>query len=224
VPGVPTAPVESARAKQDEERPSGASPAHNKAPDKVEPAFDLARLPPIESITAETDIRAFLAAGVPPDLTRAALRRAWAADPTIRDFIGLSENAWDFNTPGAIPGFGPLEMTDELRRQVMRMVGRNLEPEAPDRPEPTVGTGKPATIPTETPTELVAHKAVRPTEDVRALVGTAQDESVNNNDETDRRQSPTRPEQVDIAVQQGSEKAEDQELIVRRSHGGALHE
>ena len=49
------------------------------------------------------------------------LRRAWSADPTIRDFIGLSENSWDFNAPGAIGGFGPLEMTDDLRRMVAQL-------------------------------------------------------------------------------------------------------
>jgi hypothetical protein len=70
--------------------------------------FDLASLPSIESIAADTDIIAFLRAGVPAELTRAALRRAWASDPAIRDFIGIAENQWDFNDPDAIPGFGPL--------------------------------------------------------------------------------------------------------------------
>src|SRR5262245_35359577 len=65
----------------------------------AEPAFDSASLPPLESISAETDIRSFLGAGVPPELTRAALQRAWTADPKIRDFVGLAENAWDFNAP-----------------------------------------------------------------------------------------------------------------------------
>src|SRR5438270_4874337 len=94
-------------------------------------AFDPAKLPPIESITAETDIRAFLAPGVPAELTRAALRRAWASDPKIRDFVGLSENSWDFNAPDTIAGFGPLEMTDELRRQIARMLGGGGAGEAP---------------------------------------------------------------------------------------------
>jgi hypothetical protein len=89
-------------------------------------AVDLAKLPPIESITAESDIRAFLAPGIPPELTRAALRRAWAGDPRIRDFVGLSENSWDFNSPDAIGGFGPLEMTHELRQQIAQFVGRNI--------------------------------------------------------------------------------------------------
>jgi hypothetical protein len=93
---------------------------------------DLTQLPPIESITAETDIRGFLAPGVPPELTRAALRRAWTVDPAIRDFIGLSENSWDFNAPDAIAGFGPLEMTDELRREVARFVGRSIADTADD--------------------------------------------------------------------------------------------
>ena len=66
---------------------------------------------------------------MPADLTRAALRRAWSADPKIRDFVGLAENAWDFNDPGSIPGFGPLEMTPELRREVARIVGNFLPEE-----------------------------------------------------------------------------------------------
>ena len=57
-------------------------------------------------------------AGVPADLTRAALRRVWTADPAIRDFVGLAENAWDFTEPDAMPGFGPLEATDEVRRMI----------------------------------------------------------------------------------------------------------
>ena len=51
-----------------------------------EEAIDITKLPPIDSITAISDVRAFLRAGVPADLTRAALRRAWSADPAIRDF------------------------------------------------------------------------------------------------------------------------------------------
>src|SRR5713101_767563 len=85
---------------------------------------DLASLPPIESITAATDITAFLRKGIPLELSRAALRRAWAADPAIRDFVGLAENAWDFNDPHAMPGFGPLDCSEEqLGALVDRIVG-----------------------------------------------------------------------------------------------------
>jgi TorA maturation chaperone TorD len=74
--------------------------------------FDLASLPSLQSITAGTDIRSFLASAVPVELTRAALRRAWVTDPAIRDFIGIAENQWDFNDPTAMPGFGPLRAED----------------------------------------------------------------------------------------------------------------
>ncbi len=91
---------------------------------KPKSEFDPATLPPIESITALSDITAFLRAGVPADLTRAALRRVWTADPAIRDFVGLAENAWDFTDPDAMPGFGPLESTDEVRRMIAQVVDR----------------------------------------------------------------------------------------------------
>ena len=77
----------------------------------------------LESITAETDIRAFFAAGVPAELTRAALRRVWTSDPKIRDFVGLADYDWDFNAPGSMAGFGPLEGADALRAQMARRLG-----------------------------------------------------------------------------------------------------
>jgi Protein of unknown function (DUF3306) len=79
-------------------------------------AFDPASLPPIESIVADSDIRQFLHEGVPPELTRAALRSAWSADPAIRDFVGIAENQWNFNDHNGIPGFGPLEAPDLVAR------------------------------------------------------------------------------------------------------------
>jgi len=85
-------------------------------------SFDPASLPAIESIGAESNIRGFLEAGVPGDLTRAALRRAWSLDPAIRDFVGLSENSWDFNAPGTMAGFGPID-GDEVERLLTQLLG-----------------------------------------------------------------------------------------------------
>jgi len=89
-------------------------PEPARSTDKDESVFDLTKLPPIESIDAGTDITGFLKPGVPPDLTRAALRRAWSADPAIRDFVGLSENSWDFNA-GNVPGFGSISPEEVAR-------------------------------------------------------------------------------------------------------------
>ncbi len=77
---------------------------------------------PLTQSVAKTDLRAFLGKGVPAELTVAALRRGWSADPAIRDFIGLSENSWDFNDPGGIPGFGTLE-PEEIQRLLARLTG-----------------------------------------------------------------------------------------------------
>lgn len=87
------------------------------------PSFDPASLPPIESITIDTDIRAFLQSGVPTELAQAALRRVWVSDPAIRNFIGIAENQWDFTDPNAIPGFGPLRETDDVSGVVAQALG-----------------------------------------------------------------------------------------------------
>jgi len=99
---------------RDEAKPASAESKPQVA-QTAEPEFDLANLPPIESINALTDVTAFLRAGVPSELTRAALRRVWTADPAIRDFVGLAENSGDFNDPTAMAGFGPIEPAEVAR-------------------------------------------------------------------------------------------------------------
>ena len=78
----------------------------------IQEPFDLASLPSIDSIAADTDIVAFLKSGVPTELTRDALRRAWTSDPAVCDFIGIADNQWDFNDPNGISGFGRLDAAE----------------------------------------------------------------------------------------------------------------
>jgi hypothetical protein len=111
--------------------------------------FDVESLPPVDIIEATTDIRAFLTKGVPADLTKAALRRAWSSDPAIRDFVGLSENAWDFNAPESIPGFGGAMPADEVRRVLAQMMASEPEAESAEAPEAVAGEAIP-TAETET--------------------------------------------------------------------------
>ena len=118
-PGTETPPTEGAPAPAAPPEPTGAAD-----PQPV----DLAALPSIDSITAATDIRGFLVPGVPAELARAALRRAWSADPAIRDFVGLSENAYDFNDPASIPGFGPLAPGTDVRQMAEKILGRWVDP------------------------------------------------------------------------------------------------
>jgi hypothetical protein len=93
---------------------------------KSENQFDLSKLPSLDSIGPATDIRAFLQPGVPEALSRAALRRAWSADPAIRDFVGLSENSWDFTAGDGMHGFGALDPED-AKRLVARLLGDSGE-------------------------------------------------------------------------------------------------
>ncbi|HWP25833.1 MAG TPA: DUF3306 domain-containing protein [Xanthobacteraceae bacterium] len=90
-------------------------------------SFDPKDLPPIDSIGPDTDVSMFLRPGVPADLARAALRRAWTADPAIRDYIGLSENSWDFTAPQGVPGFAPLSPED-AQRLLAAFTGRTPVP------------------------------------------------------------------------------------------------
>ncbi|MBI4273267.1 MAG: DUF3306 domain-containing protein [Rhizobiales bacterium] len=108
---------------------------------KTEPAFDLSKLPSLDSITADTDIRAFWLPGVPESLRHAALRRAWMADPGIRDFVGLAEYAWDFTATDSMRGFGPLDPAEVPRLIREFLLPREAEvPKVEDAsPAPTSG-------------------------------------------------------------------------------------
>ncbi len=168
-------------------------------PDTIPPLFDLASLPPIESIAADTDIRAFLAPGVPPELARAALRRAWAADPKIRDFVGLADYDWDFNAPGSMAGFGPLKMTDELRQIAARILGPRPTADLTTRPESCERLGQENSS-SQNP-ELVHDKSGP--------------EQRSGSPSSDRYQPLT-------AAQNQSDATEKSQLVVTPRHGGAL--
>jgi hypothetical protein len=185
-------------------------------PDKVEAAFDPTSLPSIESITAETDIRAFFAPGVPAELTRAALRRAWSADPQIRDFIGLEDYAWDFNAPESIPGFGPLEMTDELRREVARIVG-DLVPETEPVQEADAQTPAQATQPAEPSEQNQSDQP--PVQDDAAPTPV---ESTATTEESGTREPSLASPQDHIAMQQDISRRENLQPLSKRPHGRAI--
>lgn len=102
--------------------------------------FDIASLPSIESLTAESDITAFLVRGVPQALQRQALRRIWSLDAGIRDFVGPADYAWDFNAPDGVPGFS-LDLPGDVKKLLAQAIG------APPEPEPEAQEG--AEIPAE---------------------------------------------------------------------------
>jgi Protein of unknown function (DUF3306) len=179
------------------------TPPPGAAEDPPNPGPDLSSLPPIESIDAATDITAFLRKGIPQELSRAALRRAWTADPAIRDFVGLAENAWDFNDPNAMPGFGPLDCSEaELGELVDRIVGgvRRAAQSLPNPLTESKDEGRQA--------DSEGHPAAEAIADVRS---------------TDEATVEGSPQALAAPQPEAAQEAErEQTLIGHRTHGGAL--
>jgi len=176
-------------------------------PEETQSHFDPASLPPIETIGTGSDIRPFLAAGVPADLTRAALRLAWSADPAIRDFIGLSENSWDFNAPGGIPGFGSL--TAEDARRLLARVMETPEASDPARPAASSLSDDQAAVP-----------AAEPGQPAPGFV--ADQMKLIRDTDADHGKAIPRPQKSSIAVQHEKGEREAHSSLPRRRHGGAL--
>jgi Protein of unknown function (DUF3306) len=113
-------------------------------------------LPRIEDLTAETDLSAFLRKGIPDALKSAALRKMWSLDPSIRDYVGPSEYAWDFNQPGSMAGFGPLQGKDPVAGFLKTMSGSIPTNPEPAAPAPEASDEIPETVPKSPDDELVA--------------------------------------------------------------------
>lgn len=195
----------------DEQGAEGAPPAVGEL---TEPAFDPASLPSIESITGSSDIRAFLQKGVPAELTKAALRRVWTTDPAIRDFIGIAENQWDFTDPTAMPGFGPLEATDNVRElvaQAMGKLGQALDPTAD------------ATGPSDQDiASTSAASSEASPEELLQVTGMPVGNEPEAQDESAASSIEVQTSSVDVATQHDEKPAQDGALPSRRTHGRAL--
>lgn len=168
------------------------------------PEVDLSNLPPIESIDAATDVTAFLREGIPQELSRAALRRAWTADPAIRDFVGLAENAWDFNDPNAMEGFGPLDYSAEQVDALVRRVVGGVAQAAESLPHPPAEDAAQSA-----PAETVSAQSSNP---VKAIA------DPRPFDESASAELPS----VSAAPQPPA--ASEEAAVRRRAHGGALPE
>src|SRR3954453_3936714 len=131
--------------KQEAKQPDRAEPAPDAdapsapvAEGEAEPEFDLSSLPKLEEITSATDITAFLRKGVPEHLRNAALRKSWALDPAIRNYVNPAlDYAYDWNTPGGVPGSSEIGAGMDVARLVSQIMGESIV-------EPTLSTADPA--------------------------------------------------------------------------------
>jgi hypothetical protein len=144
----------------------------------AEPEFDLSLLPSLEELTTETDIKGFLHKAVPAGLRNAALKRMWALDPAIRDFVGPVDYAWDFNDPAGLPGISE-SLTGDVSQLLARAIGAapqqepqtDLLAEAPQPelpialaapPEQQPAAPEPLAVPAETVAVRPRHGSARP--------------------------------------------------------------
>lgn len=183
-------------------------------PSAPAPVFDPASLPSLDSIGADTDIRGFLAPGVPTELAHAALRRVWIADPGIRDFKGLAEYDWDFTAPGSMFGFGELDPSTDVKKMLADVFGELL-------PDAGLPTGNAVA---ETPPPAA------PEPDVSALSEPGAPEPEKIADETsaaperlgEQQEDDVLHRNVNIAMQHSISANDEEQTVPRRQHGGAL--
>lgn len=122
------------------------------ADNEAEEAFDLSTLPKLEDITDTSDITGFLKKGVPESLRNAALRKSWALDPAIRNYVNPAlEYAYDWNTPGGVPGTSELAIGTDIVGMVSQIMGSGdsrAEAESSE-PQPDRESDNPPEMPSE---------------------------------------------------------------------------
>ena len=122
-------------------------------PGEAQPPFDLESLPKLEDLTANTDMTVFFRKGVPESIRNAALRKSWALDPAIRNYVNPAlDYAYDWNTPGGVPGSGEIGAGMDVARMVSQIMGSG-EPAA----EPAAAATDPAMNPAGDPALSAEH-------------------------------------------------------------------
>jgi len=210
--------AEPAKADPAEARPADAGPVEPPPP-VAEPAdgeaASLEALPRLEDLDAGSDLSAFLRKGVPAALKNRALRKMWSLDPEIRDYVGPAEYAWDFNTPGSMPGFGPLEPNSAVV-DFLSKVGKSVpsdEVEPSTAPQPAAAQPDDDGFPSEGREEASESTAEAAAEDRPAATA------------VDHSHAEPRPE---VAADAGATSVEEPALAEsarkpgRPRHGGAM--
>ena len=174
--------------------------------------FDLASLPKLEDLTPTTDITAFLRKGVPEHLRNAALRKSWALDPAIRNYVNPAlDYAYDWNTPGGVPGSSEIGAGVDVARLVSQIMG-TVEPAA----ESSAEDGNPANEPVRelAPSSQSEAASDLPTEASRLSSETSPEAQIPSDDEAGVRV------QTQQAVITGDNSSAASQQAVRR-HGSA---
>jgi hypothetical protein len=205
--------------KQEAKQPERETPAPDAdAPDvpvaggEAEPEFDLSSLPKLEDLTETTDITAFLRKGVPESLRNAALRKSWALDPAIRNYVNPAlDYAYDWNTPGGVPGSSEIGAGMDIARMVSQIMGRGesvAEPRASTASAENEPTGASAPFPDDN-----ALQKPEPDLPAQAVRLSSEAQKFSNNEEAEANKAPP-----DQDLDEGSAAAPQQAV---RRHGSA---
>ncbi len=111
-------------------------------------------LPDLDTLDASSDYSAFLQRGVPAELQRMALQRAWSSDAAIAEFRGMAEYAWDFNAPQ----YGQLWAVDDIAKLIQAVTAP--PPDALTTPVEAVAAVPEVVVDVAPGPEAVAHNAV----------------------------------------------------------------
>lgn len=140
----------------------------------------IAELPRIEDLVPGQSLTMFMQSWVPGAIRNAALQRVWLLDPAVRDYVDPAlDYAYDYNTLGGAPGFGPMETSDEMVREVSEMFDRAIGPrpedQQDDRPpesgdivpqsqdrDDEHGRDRPIQVAAETQQPALVNKAIKP--------------------------------------------------------------
>jgi hypothetical protein len=177
----------------------------------AEPEFDLSSLPKLEDLTETTDITVFLRKGVPESLRNAALRKSWALDPAIRNYVNPAlDYAYDWNTPGGVPGSSEIGSGVDIARMVSQIMGSE------SATGPTVSVADSGSAPAGDPVQSLQHSAMQKAEPdlpAQAVRLDSEAQKLSNNEEAEPNKAAEEPE-----TDQGSAAAPQQAV---RRHGSA---
>jgi hypothetical protein len=85
------------------DKASGETPAGACDESGPEANDEVAKLPPVETLSYDSDFKPFLASGVPEGLRREALRKLWRSNPMLANLDGLNDYDEDYSLIGKVP-------------------------------------------------------------------------------------------------------------------------
>ncbi len=176
---------------------------------------ELALLPPVEEVTEPAALAGYLRKGVPLAMRNAAMRRMWVLDPAIRDFVDVAlDYAYDWNTPGGVPGSGLLPEGYDAKGAAERFLSDSPSGSAA-RTEHTDAV----------PEEAVAARDDAPGEDQVTVQPAAEERKAPLADaapaEGSTTENSTLVESADVAAPKEARQVVAEQAPARR-HGGAL--